>query len=146
MRLTTRGRYAVTAMADLAVRGADGPTPLSEISSSQSISATYLEQLFGRLRRAGLVESMRGVGGGYKLARPASEIAISDIVLAADESIDTTACGATGTDSCRGDGTRCLTHDLWDALGREIRGFLDGVSLADVADGRLKPVPLEAAE
>ncbi len=144
MRLTTKGRYAVTAMADLAVRAVDQPTPLSEIAERQAISVTYLEQLFGRLRRAGLVESARGVGGGYRLARPASEIAISEIVTAADESIDTTACGATGTKSCRGDGARCLTHDLWDALGREIRTFLDGVSLADVAAGKLNPRELEA--
>lgn len=144
MRLTTKGRYAVTAMADLATRAVDQPTPLSDIAERQSISVTYLEQLFGRLRRAGLVESARGVGGGYRLARPAADIAISEIVIAADESIDTTACGASGTVSCRGDGERCLTHDLWDALGREIRTFLDGVSLADVAAHEVKSPGLEA--
>ena len=138
MRLTTKGRYAVTAMADLATCSGAAPTPLAEIAARQSISVHYLEQLFGRLRKSGLVDSVRGVGGGYRLARPAGEIAIADIVAAADEGIRTTAC-TPGGGACRADGKRCLTHNLWFALEQRIQAFLEEVTLADIAEGRLTP-------
>jgi len=145
MRLTTKGRYAVTAMADLASLRSEAPTPLSEIAERQKISGTYLEQIFGRLRRAGLVESVRGVGGGYRLAKSADAIAIADIVSAADEYIQTTACDPEGVRRCRGGSEPCLTHDLWDALGMQIRDFLADTSLADVIERRVGRRALEAA-
>ncbi len=128
MRLTTKGRYAVTAMLDLALHGYQGPTPLSAISMRQGISLSYLEQLFSRLRKRGLVNSTRGPGGGYVLARDAEDIAIADIVLAVDEQVDTTNCRGSG--GCQ-DEKRCLTHDLWQALSDQIREFLSEISLAD---------------
>ena len=149
MQLSTRGRYAVMAMVDLAVRvraaAPSSPCPpvcLSEIAASQRLSLSYLEQLFGKLRRAGLLTAMRGPGGGYRLACPASEIPIAAIVAAADEKIRTTRCdvGEAGCLAGAGpDGTagRCQTHDLWFELGRQIRLFLEGVTLADVVDGRV---------
>ena len=147
MRLSTKGRYAVMAMADLARHGGERAVSLAEIAARQDISLAYLEQLFARLRRAGLVTSVRGPGGGYRLAKHAGELAISDIVLAADEPIRATRCS--GHDSERGcmpGGVRCLTHDLWDALGAEIERFLSGVSLEDVIERRVRaPSPAEAA-
>ena len=141
MQLSTRGRYAVMAMVDLASRqfsGCEcGPICLSEIASRQQLSLSYLEQLFGKLRRAGLVASARGPGGGYRLARSPGEIAISDIVAAVDEPIHTTRCEA-GTGGCMttgaadGCGERCQTHDLWVELGRQIAMFLSAITLADV--------------
>ncbi len=153
MRLSTRGRYAVMAMADLASRqsvGCEcGPVCLAEIAASQKLSLAYLEQLFARLRRSGLVASARGPGGGYRLARDSDRISIAAIVEAVDEPIRATRCdGETG--SCLalpGQVTeRCQTHDLWSELGRQIGLFLDGVSLADVVLGRVKgravpPIP-----
>ena len=128
MRLTTKGRYAVTAMLDLALHGYQGPIPLSAISMRQGISLSYLEQLFSRLRKHGLVNSTRGPGGGYVLARDAETIAIADIIVAVDEQVDTTNCR--GSEGCQ-DEKRCLTHDLWQALSDQIREFLSDISLAD---------------
>jgi Rrf2 family iron-sulfur cluster assembly transcriptional regulator len=128
MRLTTKGRFAVTAMLDLALRATDGPVTLAGISERQKISLSYLEQLFGKLRRRTLVESVRGPGGGYCLARPASEISVADIILAVDEPLDATQCG--GKENCHDDGQRCMTHDLWVSLNSAIYDYLANVSLA----------------
>jgi Rrf2 family iron-sulfur cluster assembly transcriptional regulator len=129
MRLTTKGRYAVTAMLDLTVHGDSKTTSLASVSSRQSISLSYLEQLFARLRQAGLVVSVRGPGGGYRLNRPSNEIAIADIVGAVNESLDTTHCK--GKSDCQ-QGEVCLTHALWDELSGEIQRFLSCISLADL--------------
>jgi Rrf2 family iron-sulfur cluster assembly transcriptional regulator len=138
MRLSTRGRYAVMAMVELAARehGVDpvgagrGQVSLAEIAQAQHLSLAYLEQLFGPLRRAGLVTSARGPGGGYRLARGAARISISDIIQAVDEPIQATRCEVGGPGCLAGE--RCLTHDLWAELGDQIRLFLEGVTLADV--------------
>lgn len=150
MKLTTRGRYAVQAMADIAAFGADGAVSLPEIAERQGLSAAYLEQLFAKLRRAGLVDSARGADGGYRLARAAGAISVSAIVDAVDEEIRTTACGGAAT-GCRGDGARCLTHDLWEELGRQIERFLGAVTLDDIVAGRVgqsagTPMPLHPEE
>ncbi|MCG8441605.1 MAG: Rrf2 family transcriptional regulator [Caulobacterales bacterium] len=150
MKLSSRGRYAVMAMADLAAHGRSGPVRLAEIASRQVISHSYLEQLFAQLRRAGVVTSVRGPGGGYRLARDAEDIAVSDIILAVDEPIRATRCGMTGVKGCTGKSERCITHDLWDELGRQIYLFLSGVSLADVVARKVlgrsqRPAPLFAA-
>lgn len=129
MRLTTKGRFAVTAMLDLALQGAGKPVTLAGISDRQSISLSYLEQLFSRLRRNGLVKSVRGPGGGYQLARESREISVSQIISAVDELIDATQCG--GQENCR-DERRCMTHDLWASLNSKILNYLSGVSLADL--------------
>jgi Rrf2 family iron-sulfur cluster assembly transcriptional regulator len=129
MKLTTKGRYAVTAMLDLAVHDGEGPITLADISGRQGISLSYLEQLFAKLRKTGLVASTRGPGGGYKLNRHPSEIAIDEIIVAVDEPVDATGCGGLG--DCCGD-KHCLTHNLWEELSQQIRLFLSGVSLADV--------------
>ncbi|UPY36875.1 Rrf2 family transcriptional regulator [Sediminicoccus sp. KRV36] len=149
MRLSTRGRYAVMAMVELAARQeraakpAPGKNPapvsLAEIAAAQMLSLAYLEQLFGPLRRAGLVASARGPGGGYRLARSASQISVSDIVDAVDEPIRATRCDSEGEDGgpgCIG-GRRCITHDLWAELGEQIRLFLEGVTLEDVVQGEV---------
>jgi len=125
MRLSTKGRYAVTAMMDLAIHEPKGPVTLAEISHCQSISLSYLEQLFSKLRRENLVHGVRGPGGGYRLAKPADEISIAQIIAAVDEKVDST-CG--GDSSC-GDGDTCLTHELWCGLSKRIYEFLDGISL-----------------
>jgi Rrf2 family transcriptional regulator, iron-sulfur cluster assembly transcription factor len=127
MRLTTKGRFAVTAMLDLALRGGKNPVTLAGISERQDISLSYLEQLFSRLRRHELVESVRGPGGGYYLARTLSNITVADIIRAVDEPIDATQCG--GKENCH-DEHRCLTHDLWMGLNAHIYDYLDNVSLA----------------
>ncbi len=129
MRLTTKGRYAVTAMLDLTVHGDSKTISLASVSRRQSISLSYLEQLFARLRQAGLVVSVRGPGGGYRLNRASNEIAIADIVGAVNESIDTTHCK--GKSDCQ-QGEVCLTHALWDELSGEIQRFLSRISLADL--------------
>lgn len=129
MKLTTKGRYGVTALLDLALHDGEGPVCLSEIAARQDISLPYLEQLFTRLRRRGLVASTRGPGGGYNLGRAASEIAVADIISAVDESFDATRCG--GERDCHG-GKPCLTHELWADLSREVHRFLKGVSLAQL--------------
>jgi Rrf2 family iron-sulfur cluster assembly transcriptional regulator len=151
MRLSTKGRYAVMAMTDLARRQdeAEGrAVALAEIAARQQISLSYLEQLFARLRRKGLVKSARGPGGGYRLALEAADTRIADIVLAVDEPLRATRCGLTkgGPKGCMAGGERCLTHDLWEEMGRQIHGYLASVSLADVLAGRLgSPKALEAA-
>ena len=138
MRLTTKGRFAVTAMLDLALRGADGPVTLSGISERQKISLSYLEQLFGKLRRRELVESVRGPGGGYHLARDASLVSVADIIRAVEEPIDSTQCG--GRENCL-DSHRCMTHDLWEELNTTVYGFLDGVKLSHLVEKqRTQPV------
>ena len=129
MRLTTKGRYAVTAVLDLAFHQDKGPVSLAAISERQSISLSYLEQLFARLRRNEIVRSTRGPGGGYSLNRDAAEISISDIILAVDESCQIAACN--DIEGCQGD-YQCLTHDLWAELSNEIRSFLDGITLAEM--------------
>jgi Rrf2 family iron-sulfur cluster assembly transcriptional regulator len=129
MRLTTKGRFALTAMIDLGLQGGAKPTALAGISERQKISLSYLEQLFSKLRRHGLVESVRGPGGGYTLARPMAEISVADIILAVDEPIDATLCG--GKEDCR-DGERCMTHDLWAGLNERIYEYLSSVSLAQL--------------
>jgi len=133
MRLTTKGRYAVTAMLDLALHHELGPINLADISSRQDISLSYLEQLFSRLRKQALVISSRGPGGGYVLASPAEEITVADVIRAVDEAVDATRCK--GKQNCQGE-ERCLTHDLWEELSSQIAGFLGGVSLADLVARR----------
>ena len=133
MRLTTRGRYAVTAMLDLALHSQSRPVSLAEISERQTISLSYLEQLFSRLRKAGLVDSVRGPGGGYLLVGQADLVGVADIIKAVNESIDSTNCGGKG--DCQG-GSICLTHNLWDDLSRQINDFLSGISLADLVAKR----------
>lgn len=135
MRLTTKGRFAVTAMIDLALRQNSGPVTLAAISQRQQISLSYLEQLFGKLRRNELVESTRGPGGGYTLARKASEITVTDIIVSVDEPIDATQCN--GKENCLGDHGRCMTHDLWSALNRHMVEFLDSVTLQKLVDEQL---------
>jgi Rrf2 family iron-sulfur cluster assembly transcriptional regulator len=126
MRLTTKGRFAVTAMIDVAMQGGKGPVTLSAIAERQKISLSYLEQLFGKLRRYGLVESARGPGGGYRLARVADEVSVAEIITAVDEPIDATQCG--GKENCDGD-KRCMTHALWAGLNDHIVSFLSSVTL-----------------
>lgn len=139
MELTTKGRYAVMAMADLAARGQDvRAVTLGEIAQRQAISQSYLEQLFARLRRAGLVAGMRGPGGGYRLARRAEDISVAEIVSAADETIKATACTAGAELGCQGRRARCITHDLWAELTLHIDAFLSEVSLADVVADRVR--------
>ena len=136
------------AMADLAGNAGDGPVEsrpvaLADIAARQDISLSYLEQLFAKLRRGGLVTSVRGPGGGYRLSRPSGELRIADIILAVDEPITTTRCKPGGTKGCTKTGARCVTHDLWEELGQQIHVFLSSVSLADVVDrkvlGRSRP-------
>ena len=134
MELNTKGRYAVMAMADLAKHAPDGSVPLSAIADRQQISLAYLEQIFLKLRRAGLVESARGRTGGYRIGRPAAQISIADIMLAVEEDLQMTRCGLDGASPCVG-GKRCLTHGLWDALGEQIAHFLSGVTLQEVVSG-----------
>lgn len=134
MDLNTRGRYAVMAMADLAKHGADGSLPLPAIAERQQISLAYLEQLFLKLRRAGLVESARGRSGGYRLGRAATSISVAEIMAAVDEDTRMTRCGGEAAKPCMA-GQRCLTHGLWDALGDQIASFLGTVTLQEVLDG-----------
>ncbi len=129
MRLTTKGRFAVTAMLDLALNEHDRPVTLAGISERQDISLSYLEQLFSRLRRNGLVKSVRGPGGGYRIAKRHDEISVSDIITAVDEQIDATHCG--GNENCKDEG-RCMTHELWSSLNVKILEYLSGVSLAEL--------------
>ena len=133
MRLTTKGRFAVTAMIDLALHHGSGPVTLAEISGRQKISLSYLEQLFGKLRRHQLVESVRGPGGGYCLAKDMDKVTVTDIILAVDEPIDATQCG--GKENCHDDG-KCLTHDLWAALNERIFDYLGAVSLRQLVESQ----------
>ena len=158
MRLTTKGRFAVTAMVDLAMRQARGPVTLAAISERQRISLSYLEQLFGKLRRRKLVSSVRGPGGGYNLAQPVQEMSVADIICAVDEPLDATQCG--GKENCLDD-KRCMTHDLWATLNAKMYDYLSSVTLADLvahqngkhvavlhdwraAESQVKPKPAEA--
>lgn len=129
MRLTSKGRYAVTAMLDVALHAASGPVPLADISIRQEISLSYLEQLFARLRKQGLVSSVRGPGGGYQLGKPAEQISISDVISAVDESVDATRCQ--GKSDCQG-GAKCLTHSLWSDLSNRIEDFLTRITLGEL--------------
>jgi len=131
MRLTTKGRYAVTAMLDLAFHSQTKPVTLTDIATRQTISLSYLEQLFSRLRKAGMVTGVRGPGGGYKLSREAVDINIAEIIAAVDEPVDSTKCGGKG--ACQ-DGQPCLTHDLWMGLSEQIRAYLKGISLGEVLE------------
>jgi len=129
MRLTTKGRYAVTAMLDLALHAEKGPISLADISQRQGISLSYLEQLFAKLRRNGLVNSVRGPGGGYRLSRDSSEVCVAEVIDAVSETVDTTRCGGEG--GCQ-DGEQCLTHYLWRDLSEQIHKFLSDISLAQL--------------
>jgi Rrf2 family iron-sulfur cluster assembly transcriptional regulator len=137
MRLTSKGRYAVMAMADLALHGgADRAVPLQEVARRQEISLSYLEQLFARMRRAGLVAGVRGPGGGYRLSQPPAGVMISDIIAAVNEPIKATRCDESSTKSCIGRTGRCIAHGLWQEMGDRIHVFLSSVSLADVLEQR----------
>ena len=129
MKLTTKGRYAVTAMLDLALHDTHGPVTLAEIAKRQEISLAYLEQLFAKLKKGGLVDSARGPGGGYRLKKTAETISVAEVINAVDEPVDATRCG--GQQNCQGD-LRCLTHDLWTELNTQISTFLNGVTLGDL--------------
>ena len=137
MRLSTKGRYAVMAMVDLARQSTGRPIALADIAERQEISLSYLEQLFAKLRRAGLVGSVRGPGGGYMLAHSTDETRISDIILAVDEPIRATRCLPSSAAGCKSDKSRCLTHDLWEELGNQIHLYLSSVSLEDVVSRRV---------
>ena len=131
MKLTTKGRYAVTAMLDLALHQSAGPIALADIAERQGISLSYLEQLFSRLRKCELVNGIRGPGGGYRLARESADIYIAQVINAVDESVDATRCG--GSSDCQ-DNMRCLTHDLWQDLSGRIYEYLNGISLQELMD------------
>lgn len=133
MRLTTKGRYAVTAMLDLALNAQQGPVSLADISERQSISVSYLEQLFAKLRKGGLVASMRGPGGGYQLSRSGHEIFVAEIIDAVDERMDVTRCGGQG--DCQ-QGVTCLTHELWSDLSDQLHAFLESINLQELVDRR----------
>lgn len=137
MRLSTKGRYAVMAMADLASHGNEKPVALADIAARQEISLSYLEQLFGKLRKGGLVTSVRGPGGGYMLSRGANDVRVSDVILAVDEPISATRCVPGTPSGCHADKARCLTHDLWTELSNQIYLYLSSVSLEDVCERRL---------
>ncbi len=137
MKLSTKGRYAVMAMVDLASHSQGSPVALADIAERQEISLSYLEQLFGKLRKGGLVKSVRGPGGGYLLARTAVQLRISDIILAVDEPIQTTRCSPGSPAGCHHHKGRCLTHDLWEELGNQIYLYLSSVSLSDVCERRI---------
>ncbi|OWT65710.1 Fe-S cluster assembly transcriptional regulator IscR [Candidimonas nitroreducens] len=148
MRLTTKGRFAVTAMIDLALRQQSGPVTLAAISQRENISLSYLEQLFGKLRRHELVESVRGPGGGYSLARLARNITVADIIFAVDEPLDATSCG--GKEDCNvgriGSSGKCMTHELWSTLNRKMIDYLDSVSLQDLVDQQRMRLLREASQ
>ena len=131
MKLSTKGRYGVTAMMDLAINDETGPVTLADISQCQGISLSYLEQLFAKLRKHGLVDGVRGPGGGYRLARPANEISVAQIIMAVDEQVDVTRCKGQG--DCQG-GERCLTHELWSNLSKRLHEYLSSVTLASFVE------------
>ena len=141
MRLTTKGRYAVTAMLDLALHHGQGPTALADIAQRPGISLSYLEQLFAKLRRCALVASVRGPGGGYHLARSASLIPVAEVIAAVDEVVDTTRCGGNGDCQC---GQPCLTHDLWSDLSQRIQEYLQSITLQQLIDRRAAATASEA--
>lgn len=137
MKLSTKGRYAVMAMVDLASNSKGQPVALADIAERQEISLSYLEQLFAKLRKGGLVKSVRGPGGGYLLAHPIEESRVSDIIVAVDEPIRATRCAPGSPAGCRSNKSRCLTHDLWEELGNQIHLYLSSVSLADICNKRI---------
>ena len=137
MKLSTKGRYAVMAMTDLARQSDGRPVALADIADRQDISLSYLEQLFGKLRRGAQVKSVRGPGGGYMLARPVDEMRVSDIILAVDETIKATRCTPGSPSGCQPDRSRCLTHDLWEELGNQIYLFLSSVTLGDIINNHV---------
>lgn len=137
MKLSTRGRYAVMAMADLAHHSNGKPVALAEVAERQEISLSYLEQLFGRLRRGGFVTSVRGPGGGYRLGRAPKDMRVADIILAVDEPLKATRCTPGSPNGCHSHRGRCLTHDLWEELGNQIYLFLNAVTLEDVCEQRI---------
>lgn len=142
MKLSTKGRYAVTALADIALSGGEAPVPLADIAGRQSISLAYLEQLFVRLRRGGLVESVRGPGGGYRLARPPREVSIAQVMAAVDERLNAMGCeGEREREGACGPKAQCLTHALWEQLSAHVHVFLSRTTLADVVADRLTPCP-----
>lgn len=140
MKLTTKGRFAVTAMLDLAMHSTHGPVTLAGISDRQKISLSYLEQLFGKLRRRAIVESVRGPGGGYHLARAASEVSVADIIIAVEEPLDSTQCA--GRENCLGD-KRCMTHELWENLNSTVYTYLSSVKLSQLVESQsVRPISL----
>lgn len=140
MKLTTKGRFAVTAMLDLALHSTQGPVTLAGISERQKISLSYLEQLFGKLRRRAIVESVRGPGGGYNLARAPSEVSVADIIIAVEEPLDSTQCG--GRENCLGD-RRCMTHELWESLNATVYAYLSSVKLSQLMENQtVRPISL----
>jgi len=147
VKLNTKGRYAVMAIVDLAKHSSSKPVSLADIAARQEISLSYLEQLFARLRKADLVRSVRGPGGGYRLARPATETRIADVILAVDEPIKATRCDVSSAKGCTGANGKCITHDLWEELTRQIHIFLSSVSIADVLEKRVlgRSAPLRDA-
>ncbi len=153
MKLTAKARYAVTAMVDLAIHGVERPVALSEIAVRQDISLSFLEQMFRQLKASELVSAQRGAPGGYKLERAAAEIRVSDIIAAVQGPLKTTACDPASGLGCKGTSARCLTHDLWDELGRHVEVFMNSVSLEDIIEKRVLGramvsdlFPMEAAE
>lgn len=141
MKLSTKGRYAVTALSDIALHGGGGLVTLGEISARQDVSLAYLEQLFSRLRRAGLVDSVRGPGGGYRLARPAEAIRIIDVMDAVDETVSALRCEDGVEQGCGGSRAKCLTHNLWERLSSHVHVFLSQTTIADVVGDSLTPCP-----
>jgi Rrf2 family transcriptional regulator, iron-sulfur cluster assembly transcription factor len=139
VKLSTKGRYAVMAMVDLATHSTGNPVALADIASRQEISLSYLEQLFAKLRRGGLVRSVRGPGGGYLLGHAKDQTRIADIILAVDEPFHATRCMPGSPAGCRTNKTRCMTHDLWEELGNRIQGYLNSVTIADVCERRVNP-------
>lgn len=137
MRLSTKGRYAVMAIVDLAFHSDGKPVALADVAARQEISLSYLEQLFGKLRKGGLVKSVRGPGGGYLLSRTPAETRVADIITAVDEPIKATRCSPGAPSGCHNDKSRCLTHDLWEELGNQIYLYLSSVSVEDICDRRV---------
>ncbi|MEM7423313.1 MAG: Rrf2 family transcriptional regulator [Pseudomonadota bacterium] len=141
MKLSTKGRYAVTALADIAMNGESGPVALADIAERQDISLAYLEQLFVKLRRAGLVSSVRGPGGGYQLAQPSAETRISDIMAAVDERLNAMGCDGKVGQGCGTSREACLTHALWEQLSAHVHVFLSQTTIGDVIADRMVPCP-----
>ena len=137
MKLSTKGRYAVMAMVDLATQSEGQPVALADVAERQEISLSYLEQLFGKMRRCGLVKSVRGPGGGYLLSRASADMRVADIIMAVDEPIKATRCRHGSPEGCKSNKSRCLTHELWEELGNQIYLYLSSVSLEDVVNKRV---------